>query len=223
MTMEHVVIQLQQELFSLRAQVAAQVQIAAAVQAIDNLATAQDRKDTPSLIDVNGLGCLKEFSGKEDDVQWWSKKTGAFFAGVVKESGTMLEWAAEQMTEITAKLIGREFLLTATNQERGVQNLGFVLQQMHTALVALTNCEANDIVANSRKNPLEAWRRLKKNTILQEEEGRETFYARSFLRDDALVWNSKRDLNSGCDTCRATRRSKRTRWMSWCRRSSRSI
>ena len=35
-----------------------------------------------------------------------------------------------------------------------------MLQQMHTALMALTNYEANDIVANSRKNPLEASRRL---------------------------------------------------------------
>ena len=55
-----------------------------------------------------------------------------------------------------------EFLPTDTNEDRGVQNLEFVLQQMHTALMALTSCEANDIVANSRKNPLEAWRRLQK-------------------------------------------------------------
>ena len=33
---------------------------------------------------------------------------------------------------------------------------------MHTTLMVLTICEANDIVANSRKNPLEAWRRLQK-------------------------------------------------------------
>ena len=33
---------------------------------------------------------------------------------------------------------------------------------MHTALMALTSFEANDIVANSRKNPMEAWRRLQK-------------------------------------------------------------
>ena len=33
---------------------------------------------------------------------------------------------------------------------------------MHTALMALTNYEANDIDANTRKNPLEAWRRLQK-------------------------------------------------------------
>ena len=73
-----------------------------------------------------------------------------------------MESAAEQTTGITTELIIREFLLTATNQERGVQNLEFVLQQMHTALMALTSYEANDIVANSRKNPLEAWRRLQK-------------------------------------------------------------
>ena len=33
---------------------------------------------------------------------------------------------------------------------------------MHIALMALTSQEANDSVANSRKNPLEAWRRLQK-------------------------------------------------------------
>ena len=124
--------------------------------------TAQVQKDTPNLIDVNGLGRPKEFSGKEEDVQQWSKQTEALFAGVIKESETMLEWAAEQTTEIAAELINREFLKTATNQEGGVQKLEFVLQQMHAALVALTSYEANDIVANSRKNPLEAWRRLQK-------------------------------------------------------------
>ena len=37
-----------------------------------------------------------------------------------------------------------------------------MLQQTHTALVALTSYEANDVVADSRENPLEAWRRLQK-------------------------------------------------------------
>ena len=53
----------------------------------------------------------------------------------------MLEWAAEQPTEITTTAIDLEFLPTSTNQERGVQNLEFVLQQMHTALVALTRLQ----------------------------------------------------------------------------------
>ena len=177
-TMEQVVTQLQQQLFSLRAQVASQVQIAEAVQAINNLATAQVLKDTPSLIDVKGLGRPKEFSGKEEDFQQWSKKTDAFFAGVIKESEMMLEWAAEQTTEISTELINREFLPTATNQERLVQSLEFVLQQMHTTLVALTSYEANDTVANSWKNPLEAWRRLQKRDTIPTTGGRK----RNFLR-----------------------------------------
>ena len=53
------------------------------MRAIHNLATAQVRKDTPSLIDVKSLGRPKEFSGKEGDFQQWSKKTEAFFAGVI--------------------------------------------------------------------------------------------------------------------------------------------
>ena len=99
MTMEQVVTQLHQELFTLRAQVAAESGLADAVRATNHLATAQVRKDTPSLTDVNGLGRPKEFSGREEDFQQWSKKTEAFFAGVIKESVMMLEWAAEQATE----------------------------------------------------------------------------------------------------------------------------
>ena len=72
----------------------------------------------------------------------------------------MLEWSFEQATDITTTAIDLEFQPTVTNVERGVQNLDFVLQQMHAALMTLTSYEANDIVANSRKNPLEAWRRL---------------------------------------------------------------
>ena len=162
MTVEQVVTQLQQELLTLRAQVAAECGLADAVRAINNLATAQVRNDTTSLIGVKGLGRPKEFSGKAEDFQQWSKKTEALFAGVIEESEMMLEWASDQPMEITTTAIDLEFLPTDTNEERGVQNLEFVLQQMHTALTALTSCEANDIVANSRKNPLEAWRRLQK-------------------------------------------------------------
>ena len=63
----------------------------------------------------------------------------------------MLEWAAEQTVEITTTAIDIEFLPSEMNVDRGVQNLEFVLQQMHTALVALTSYEPNDTVANSRE------------------------------------------------------------------------
>ena len=74
--------------------VKAQSGFSEAVRAINNLATAQVRKETPSLIDVKGPGRPKEFSGREEDFQQWSMKTEAFFAGVIKESEMMLECAA---------------------------------------------------------------------------------------------------------------------------------
>ena len=156
MTMEQVVTQLQHELFTLRAQVEAESGLADAVRAIKNLATAQVLKDSPSLIDVKGLGRQKEFIGREEDFEQWSKKTEAFFASVITESEMILEWAAEQTIEITTTAIDLEFLPSETNVDRGVQNLEFVLQQMHTVLMAFTSYRANDIVANSWKNPLEA-------------------------------------------------------------------
>ena len=140
MKMEQLVAQLQQELFTLRAQVAAESGLADALRAINILATAHVRKNTPSLTDVNGLGRPKEFSGREEDFQQWSKKTEAFFAVVIKESVMMLEWAAEKATEMTTTEIDLEFLPTDTNVDRGVQNLEFVLQQMHTALMAREHC-----------------------------------------------------------------------------------
>ena len=139
---EQVVTQLQQEVITLKAQVAVQTGFACAVRAINNLATGQVPKDTPSPIDVTGLGRPMEFTGQEEDCQQWSKKTEAFFAGVIKVSEMMVEWSAEYVTEITTELSD--------------------LQQMQTAHMALTSHEADDIVANLRKNPLEAWRRLHK-------------------------------------------------------------
>ena len=43
----------------------------------------------------------------------------------------MLEWAAEQPTEITTTAIDLEFLPTDANDDRGVQNLEFVLHSTH--------------------------------------------------------------------------------------------
>ena len=59
--------------------------------------------------DVKVLGRPKEFSSQEEDFQQWSKKTEAFFAGVIKEPEMMLEWSAEQATEITTTANDLEF------------------------------------------------------------------------------------------------------------------
>ena len=163
------------------------------------------RKDTPSLIDVKGLGRPKEFIGREEDFQQWSEKTEAFFAGEIKESEMMLEWAAEQPTEITTTAIDLEFLPTDTNEDRGVQNLEFVLQQMHTALVALTSYEANDIVANSRKNPLEVWRRMQKRYD-PTTGGRKQSLLRTIISPGRCYLLEIQPSNAGSPTCLATRR-----------------
>ena len=154
-TMEYMVIQLQQELFTIKAQVAARVQIAAALQVVNNLTTAQFRRDAPSLINTKDLGCPKEFSGREEDFQQRSKEAKALFAGVTKESEMMLEWAAEQTTEISKEFIDLEFLPIMTK---------YILKPIHMMLSDFTSGEANDFVANLRKNPLEAWRRLQKRS-----------------------------------------------------------
>ena len=101
MTMEQVVKQLQQEVFTLKGQAGDQSGLADAVRAINNIATDQGKKDTPSLIDVKVLGRPKEFSGKEKGFQQWSKKLEAFFAGVIQESEMVLDWSSDQAEDRT--------------------------------------------------------------------------------------------------------------------------
>ena len=101
---------------------------------------------------MEGLGRPKELTDRQEDFQQCSKE--AFFAGVIKESEMMLEWAAEQATEITTTAMDLEFLPTDTNEHRGVQNLKSVLQQVHTALVALTRQKRFDPTTGGRKRNL---------------------------------------------------------------------
>ena len=61
--------------FHVEGQVADQSGLADAVRAINNLATGQGKKDTPSPTDVKGLRHPKEFIGEAEDFQRWSKKT----------------------------------------------------------------------------------------------------------------------------------------------------
>ena len=75
MTMAQAAAQPQQEVFTLKAQVAAESELADAVRGIRNLANAESQKDS--------LGRPKEFSGKELEFQQWSKKN----VGVLLWSG----------------------------------------------------------------------------------------------------------------------------------------
>ena len=158
-----------------------------------------------SCINTNDAGRPKVFSGKEEDFQPWAKKMEAFFAGKIKESAMMLEWAADQTTEITTELINREFLPTTTNQERGVQNLEFILQQMYTIFwTSRVAKQTTWLTTRGRTH----WRRgsdYRNDMILPPEEGKGISFAESFLLD-ALSRNSKRDLNAGSPMLSDTRR-----------------
>ena len=195
-TMEQVVSQMQQELLTIRAQIAPRVQMSEAVHAADILTAAQAHEDAPNLIDVNSQGRPKVFSGKEEDFQPWAKKMEAFFAGVIKELEMMLWWAADKTMKITTVAIDLEFLPTNSNEGRGVHHLEFILQHMHTTLVALTSQEANDTVANSRKNSLEACRRLQKR-YGPTAGGRKRSILRAIICPDVVLSrNSERELNA---------------------------
>ena len=110
MTMEQVVTQLRQEVFTLK-------DLDFLMQYVPStfLGQRKVKKDTPSLIDVKSFGRPKAFAGKDEDFQEWSKKTEAFSAYVIQESEKMLEWSAEQETEITTMSIDLELLPTVTN------------------------------------------------------------------------------------------------------------
>ena len=132
MTMEQVVTQLQQELFTLRAQVAAESGLADAVRAL-NISHSSSSERHPESHRCERPWLLEGVLWQKGGFRQLSKKTEAFFAGVIKESEMMLEWAAEQATEITTTALDLEFLPTDTNVDRGVQNLEFVPADAYSA------------------------------------------------------------------------------------------
>ena len=67
---------------------------------------------------MKDIGRPKEFPGKDEDFQKWSKNTETFFAGAIK-SEMILECSAEQVTEVTQELIDLDFWPTSTNVEKG--------------------------------------------------------------------------------------------------------
>ena len=74
LTIDQVVTQLQQEVVTVKAQVADQIRLASSVRAINNLATTQIPNDTSSLNDAKGLA------------HW----PGERFSAVVEEDGGVL-------------------------------------------------------------------------------------------------------------------------------------
>ena len=63
-TMKQTKFQIQQELITIRAEIASRDQMSEAVHAADNLTTIQTHEDAPSTIEANRRDRLKESSGK---------------------------------------------------------------------------------------------------------------------------------------------------------------
>ena len=127
-----------------------------AERVINNLATAEGKKDTPSLIDMKGLGRPKEFSGKE----------GFFTSGRRRRRRCLrvFEWSSEQATEISAAAIDLEFL-----------PLKLALQWLHRALMTLTSNVRQTTLSPTRGRT--RWRHggdCRNETIRRQLEGNET-------------------------------------------------
>ena len=139
----------------MQAQVADQTGFAGAFSAISSLPRAQAREHSPSLIEVKGFGRPKEFSGKVEDFQQWSKKTEAFFAGVIKEPVTMMELFSRTCHGNGDKI---SWILNSCRLRRtwSAQSGDRAAADVHMTHVSYR------LAANSRKNFLESWRKAAK-------------------------------------------------------------
>ena len=82
-TMEQMVIQLQQELFTLKAQAGPDCSSSTGGQQSDHSPSSERCSESPQ---YERPGTSEGILCKEKDFQQWSKDTKAFFAGVMKES-----------------------------------------------------------------------------------------------------------------------------------------
>ena len=94
------------------------------------------------LCDNSGLGRPQTFSGDEAQFQRWSQEAESFFSGVFPDGARLLARAAERTDEISSNKINDEFVV------------------QDDANRVFADGEAHDIFIHSRKDPLEAWRRL---------------------------------------------------------------
>ena len=133
----------------------------------------------------------------------------------------VLVWTAEQMNEITTETVDLEFLLNGTNVDRGVLNLNFVLQQLHTTL------HCRQLAEESVGGMMETAEMI----CRQQQEGNETFCGRSFLLDVLSSdtpsgigrWESYVSRNEKKLKDKLEKTSSLLVWKHWCRKSLRSM
>ena len=157
---------------------------------------------------MRGLGRPKENTGMEEDFQQWLKKTEAFSAGVINESETMLEWSAEQVTEITRSILNSCRLRRMRSEEGATWSSCCSRCTQHSWLSRVVR--PMTLSPTRRRTRWRHGEDCRNDAIRPQEEENETCCERSFLFEGALPWNFKRGSNDGNLTCSAVRKGCRT-------------
>ena len=166
MAMEAAFLQMQAQIAELQQQLmAANVREAG----IDRLAKAMEEHFRPperqekSLVDTRGVAKPNSFGGGdaknlERMFPSWARKTSNYIVSVFPALADVLLWAVDQPTVITQVALNTEHGLE--EGLGGVANLKELDHQVYSALLHLTEGDANDLVCNSDTCGAEAWRKL---------------------------------------------------------------
>lgn len=123
------------------------------------IATATNNKTSQNrvLVDQKGLGKPPFFDNTEKGYLAWSRKTESYITSIFPNSKKILMWAAEQDT-----VVGEIDVLSVPSlaAEFSQPEVKLLNEQVHAALMALTNAESFDIVLGTGGEGIEAWRRM---------------------------------------------------------------
>ena len=111
-----------------------------------------------SLVDIKGLGKPPTFQGESSKfTEWLRKTTGFLIAAYGSAFRPVIEWVEDQVNVNTNEALDRQFGPRGTEPVEDVQEKS---EQVHVALLALTESESFDIVLGAAPSGLEALRRL---------------------------------------------------------------
>ena len=166
MAMEAAFLQMQAQIAELQQQLMA---ANARELGTDRLAKAMEEHFRPperqekSLVDTRGIAKPNSFGGGdaknlERMFPSWARKTSNYIVSVFPALADVLLWAVDQPTVITQVALNTEHGLE--EGLGGVANLKELDHQVYSALLHLTEGDANDLVCNSDHCGAEAWRKL---------------------------------------------------------------
>ena len=120
-------------------------------------ATSSNTSQNRVLVDQKGLGKPPFFDNTEKGYLAWSRKTESYITSIFPNSKKILMWATEQDTVVGELDVLSVHALSAEFTQPEVKLLN---EQVHAALMALTNGESFDIVLGTGGEGIEAWRRM---------------------------------------------------------------